>query len=78
MLWLLSADFNPFMPNGISHCCQLDQFISILRVLRGIFPFYSNFNRTFSKQTVETLIRPAFYAVWSGSALFVCVPQEGQ
>ena len=24
---------NPFMPNGISHCYQLDQSITILRVV---------------------------------------------
>ena len=30
----------------------------ILGVLGGIFHCYSNFNRTFCKQTVETLIRP--------------------
>ena len=29
----------------------------ILGVLGGIFHFYSNFNRTFYKQTVRTLIR---------------------
>ena len=34
---------------------QLDQ--SALRVVGGIFHFYSNFNRTFCKQVVETLIR---------------------
>ena len=48
---------NPFMPNAIamSHFYKLDQFISVLRA--GNFPFYSNFNRTFSKLTEETLIR---------------------
>ena len=49
---------NPFKPNGISLHYQLDQSISILRVvLWYFFHFYSNFNRTFCKQTVETLIR---------------------
>ena len=33
MLWLLSGEFYPFMPNGISYCCQLDQSISVLRVV---------------------------------------------
>ena len=50
---------NPFKPNGISHYYQLDQFISVLRVvmLGGILHLNSNSDRTFCKQTVETLIR---------------------
>ena len=36
---------NPFKPNGISHHNQLEHH------------FYSNFNRTFCKQFVETLIK---------------------
>ena len=40
-------NINPSKPDGISHCYQLDQFISVLRVqMSGIFHFYSNFNRT--------------------------------
>ena len=34
----------------------------ILGLLGGIFHFYSNFNRTFCKQTVETLIRHCYTA----------------
>ena len=56
--------FNPFMPNGISKCYQLEQSISVLRDVRwyfwmlgGIFHFYSSFHRKLCKQTVETLIR---------------------
>ena len=49
--------FNLFMPNGISHCYQLKQSISVVRDVRCIFQFYSNFNRKLCKQTVETLIR---------------------
>ena len=46
------------MPNGISHCYQLDESISVLRVGGWIFfHFYSNLGRTICKQTVETLIR---------------------
>ena len=30
---------NPFMPNGLSHLYQLDEFISNLRLLGGIFIF---------------------------------------
>ena len=48
------------MPNGIPLFYQLDRSISVLRVvalLGGIFYFHSNSNRTFCKQTVETLIR---------------------
>ena len=48
---------NPFKPNGISHYYQLDQYISVLRDVGSIFHFYSNFNLTFCKQLVETLIR---------------------
>ena len=49
--------FNPFKPNRISHCYKLDQSITALWVVGCILHFYSNFNRTFCKQTVETLIR---------------------
>ena len=49
--------FNPFKPNGISHTYQLDQSMSVLRVVRLYFSFLSNSNRSFCKQTVETLIR---------------------
>ena len=35
--------FNPFMPNGISHCSQLDQSISVLRVVRWYFTFLFKF-----------------------------------
>ena len=38
------VSFNPFMLNGISHCYQLDQSISILNdVGRIFFSFYSIF-----------------------------------
>ena len=47
--------FNPFKPNGISHSSQLDQSISVLKVV--VCYFYSSFNGTFSAQMVETLIR---------------------
>ena len=51
------VDINPFKPNEISHSYQLDQCISVLRDTGWYsFHFYS-FNRTFCKQTVETLIR---------------------
>ena len=53
----MPACFNPFKVNGISHSSQLDQSISILGLLGGIFHFHSNFNGTFCAQTVETLIR---------------------
>ena len=49
---------NPFKPNWISHFYQLDQYISVLRVVRCyISYFFQNFDRTFCKKTVETLIR---------------------
>ena len=47
-----------FMPNGISHCYQLDQSISALRAVGWyFFYFYPNFKRNFCRQTVENLIR---------------------
>ena len=55
-----SMYFNPLMPNGLSLSYQLDQSISVLRVVGWYFSFYSNFNRTICKQTVETLIRCCF------------------
>ena len=54
---LLKLELNPFMVNGTSHRYQLEHSISLLRDVGGIFHFYSNFNRTFCNQTVETLIR---------------------
>ena len=38
---------NPFMPNGTSHPYQLDQSISILRIVGCYFSFYSNPYKTF-------------------------------
>ena len=38
------------MPNGIPHCYQLDQYISIIRVVGFFFPFLFKFNRTFCKK----------------------------
>ena len=49
--------FNPFTPNGISHSSQLDQSIFVLRGVGWHFSFLFKFNRTFCKQTVDTLIR---------------------
>ena len=57
---------DPFQPNGISHSYQIDQSISFLRL---VFHFYSNFNRTFCKQTVKTLIRS--HVLWRLS--WVCL-----
>ena len=65
---LTSYDYslNPIKLNRISQSYQMDQFISVLRAVGWYFSFYSNFNRKFCKQTVE-----------SGSAVFVYVPQRG-
>ena len=50
--------FNAFMSNGISHHIQMEQSISVLcDVGWYFFHFYSNFNRTYCKQKVETLTR---------------------
>ena len=53
------SKLNPFKPNGVSHCYQLEQSIFVSIDVGWYFSFYSNFNRTFCKQTVEsqTLIR---------------------
>ena len=48
--------FHPIMPNGFSHRYQLEQSISVLRLLGGISHFY-DFNKAFYKQKVETHIR---------------------
>ena len=41
--WNLSHLLNPFKPKGISHYYQLDQSISVLRVVRLYFSFLSKF-----------------------------------
>ena len=46
---------NSFKLNGVSHSYQMDQSISVLTVVGWYFHFYSSFNRTLYKQTVETL-----------------------
>ena len=66
------AIFNQFKPNGIYQYYQLYQSISVLRVAGCIVHFYSNFNRTFCKQTVETLIRRRL--IWA--SLFAYIPQK--
>ena len=58
LMLFLTSGFNPFKPNRISHCSQLDQSISVLRVVGWYFSFFfSNFKRNFCKQTSENLIR---------------------
>ena len=49
--------FKPFMPNVISNLYQLDESISIFRIVGWYFSFYSSFKRNFCKQTVENLTR---------------------
>ena len=48
---------NPFIPNVFSHPYQLDESISNFRVVGWYFSFLFKYNRNFSKQTVENLIR---------------------
>ena len=48
---------NPLKPNEIYPYYQLDLSISVLRVVEWYFQFYSIFDRTFCKQTVDTLVR---------------------
>ena len=38
-VYFMRTEFNPFMPNGISHRYQLEQSISVLRGVRCIFHF---------------------------------------
>ena len=59
-MWMIQKLFvivNPFKRNVISCSCQLDSFISVLRIVGLYFFLNSNFNRILCKQTVETLIR---------------------
>ena len=39
--WTVLIGMIPFMPNGISHPFQSDQFISVLKVAGSVFLFYS-------------------------------------
>ena len=48
---------SPFKPNGVSHSSPMDQSISVLRIVSGMFLFDWNFKTTFCVQTVDTLIR---------------------
>ena len=50
------SKLNPFKPNGVSNCYQLEQSIFVSIDVEWYFSFYSNLNRTFCKQTVETPI----------------------
>ena len=43
ILYIVSCIMNPFMPNGTSVSYQLDQSISILRVVVGYFSFLLRF-----------------------------------
>ena len=61
------SKLNPFKPNRVSHCYQLEQSIFVSIDVGWYFSFYSNFNRTFCKQTVETMIRRRilWHLVWN-------------
>ena len=76
MFYAESDDINPIKPNENSQSFQLDQSISVLRVVEWYFHCYSNFNRTLCKQTVDTLIRHHVLRR-SGFTLFGYVPQKG-
>ena len=57
--------FNPFKPNVIYQHYQLEQSISVLSDVGWYSSCFSNFNRTFQRQTVETLIRcRTLHLVW--------------
>ena len=59
LYWLRLLSVNPFMPNGISHCYQLDQPISVFKGCLAVFFDFIQILMEHSvyKQTVETLIR---------------------
>ena len=59
---------NPFKPNGIFCSYQLDQSISILRVVECVFFVFIKI----LMEPVETLI-----SISSGSGLFAYIPQKG-
>ena len=61
--YLVAYVLNPFKPNEVSHCYQLEQPLSVSIDVGGIFYFYSNANRTFCKQTAEMLIRRSILCV---------------
>ena len=46
--------FNTFKPNRISDRYYLEQSLSVLRDIGGLFHFYSNFNRTFCTAGITT------------------------
>ena len=50
---------NPFKPNGLTCPYQLDQYISVLRVVWcDFYFFYPTIDIMICKQTVDTLVRP--------------------
>ena len=57
----LAYNLSPLKPNGISHSYQLDQSISLSRVVGGIFHFYSNFD---SKQWRAELFAIDARLIW--------------
>ena len=54
----------------------MSPLISVLRVVGWYQSFYSNFDRSFCKQTVETLIRRHILPRLIWSPLFAYVPQK--
>ena len=54
-VWI--STINRLKPNGISYHYQVDLSISVLRNVECFFRLYSNFDRTFCKQTVGNLIK---------------------
>ena len=50
----------------------MDHSITVLRVVGGIFQFYSNFNRTFCKHTGDHVQRPHYAASGLGLQCLVC------
>ena len=66
-------NINPFKPNGISQCYQLDHSISVFRVVGQYFSFFSNFKRNLFANSGEPDQTPHFVA---SDLVFHCLPMS--
>ena len=72
---------NTFKPKGFPHYYQLDQSISVLRVvgfLGGVFHFLLILIEQSDGKRWRSWSDDTFCGIWSGSTLFAYVPQNGQ
>ena len=73
-----SCSFNQFKPTGISHRYQLEQSISVLRDVGWyFFIFIQILIENSASKRWRSRPDTAFCGVWSGSALFAYVPENG-